>query len=78
MACCLLYNLIKICIPKNNVDEEESIEDEIENDDDDDDDEEEEEEEDEFITTITTFDHWTNFKNTMAQNIFNSWKVRDK
>ena len=58
-------------MPMNYVEEEEFIEDKVIEKDEDDDDNKEEEE-GEFITIITTFDHWSTFKNIMAQNMFNS------
>ena len=68
MACRLLHNLIRRFMPMNHVEEEEFVEDK-------DDDDEEEEEEEEFITTS---DHWTSSRNTMAQNMFNCWRARDR
>ncbi|GAB4829638.1 hypothetical protein Ancab_040643 [Ancistrocladus abbreviatus] len=70
MACCLLHNLVKKYMPESLVDDED--EDEID-----------EEDEDgthndafEFITTITSSDHWTTFRNTLAQEMFNNWRAR--
>ena len=51
----------------NHVEEEEFIEEEEDDDDN-----------DEFTTIIVTFNHLTTFRNIMAQNMFNSWKVRDR
>lgn len=30
----------------------------------------------EYITTITTSDQWTNYRNTLAQDLFNAWRAR--
>ena len=30
----------------------------------------------EYITTIATSDQWTNYRSTLAQNMFNSWRAR--
>ena len=29
----------------------------------------------EYITTIATSDQWTNYRSTLAQNMFNSWRA---
>ncbi|GAB4846805.1 hypothetical protein Ancab_039809 [Ancistrocladus abbreviatus] len=65
MACCLLHNLIRRYMPTDPLEEEEVI-----NEDDDDIDDVE------FITTIETSNYWTTFRNTIAQNMFNSWRYR--
>ena len=67
LACCLLHNLIRRFVP-NDDDDILMSEDEEE--------EEEEEEEIEFITTIEPLDNWTNYRNTLAQNLFNNWRAR--
>lgn len=29
----------------------------------------------EYITSITTSDHWKNFRNSLAQDMFNGWRA---
>lgn len=70
LACCLLHNLIRRLMP---TEDEEIMSDEEEEEEEE---EEDEEEEKEFITNIETSDHWTNFRNTLAQGMFNNWRAR--
>lgn len=39
-----------------------------------DDDDDSDEDDVEYITSIAVTDPWTNFRNTMAQNMFNDWR----
>ncbi|GAB4855592.1 hypothetical protein Ancab_039776 [Ancistrocladus abbreviatus] len=71
MACCLLHNLIRRYMPTDLLEEEEVM-----NEDDDDIDIDIDDDDDEFITTIETSNNWTTFRNTVAQNMFNSWRAR--
>ncbi|XP_020098382.1 uncharacterized protein LOC109717116 [Ananas comosus] len=71
MACALLHNLIRRYMHRDPIEEDYEVEEE----------EETYEEEDiengvEFITTVETSDEWTNFRNTLAQEMFNSWRAR--
>ncbi|XP_021746038.1 protein ALP1-like [Chenopodium quinoa] len=68
MACCLLHNLIRRFMPTDDIEEEELSED---SDDDSDD-------EPEYITSVATSDQWTNFRNTLAQDMFNGWRARGR
>ena len=72
MACCLLHNLIRRFMPTNNMEGEEFVD---EDDDYDDNEDNDDDEEVEFITTIATFNQWTTFRNTLAQNMFNGWRA---
>ncbi|XP_057517828.1 uncharacterized protein LOC130798745 [Amaranthus tricolor] len=67
MACCLLHNLIRKVMPTDDVKEENMSNDNSDNDSDD---------EVEYITTIATSDRWTNYRNTLAQDLFNAWRAR--
>ncbi|XP_057548011.1 protein ALP1-like [Amaranthus tricolor] len=67
MACCLLHNLIRKVMLTDDVEEENMSNDDSDNDSDD---------EVEYITTIVTSDRWTNYRNTLAQDLFNSWRAR--
>ncbi|XP_057249238.1 protein ALP1-like [Beta vulgaris subsp. vulgaris] len=70
MACCLLHNLIRRIMPTDDIaydSDEESEDDDVDDDLDD---------EMEFISTLETSDAWTNFRNTLAQDMFNSWRAR--
>ena len=49
-----------------------------ENDSDDNDGDDNEEDDVEYITSIAVTDPWTNFRNTMAQNMFNDWRARHR
>uniref|UniRef100_A0A803MRE4 Transposase n=1 Tax=Chenopodium quinoa TaxID=63459 RepID=A0A803MRE4_CHEQI len=53
-------------MPTDDIEEEELSED---SDDDSDD-------EPEYITSVATSDQWTNFRNTLAQDMFNGWRAR--
>ena len=53
--------------------EEDEIYEEEENDGDDDDSDKVE-----YITHVVTSDPWTNFRNTLAQTMFNNWRVRNR
>ncbi|XP_050230424.1 protein ALP1-like [Mercurialis annua] len=66
LACCLLHNLIRRYMPTDIevLYEEEDI-----------DDDDDSESEMECITTIQTSNHWSNFRNSHAQQIFNNWRV---
>ncbi|XP_021771781.1 protein ALP1-like [Chenopodium quinoa] len=68
MACCLLHNLIRRVMPIDDIEEEELSED---FDDDSDD-------EPEYITSVATSDQWTNFRNKLAQDMFNGWRARGR
>ncbi|KAG6483036.1 hypothetical protein ZIOFF_059676 [Zingiber officinale] len=66
LACCLLHNLIQkymIFDPQ----ELESLEE-------DDDMEDKHFEDDEYVTSITPTKEWTNFRNTLALEMFNHWR----
>ena len=71
LACCLLHNLIKKYMPPGSIYEDIS-----------DDDEELDVSEDdddlgvEYINSINVSDPWTNFRNGMAQTMFNNWRAR--
>lgn len=71
MACCLLHNLIMRYMSGVVEDEEELL-----NEDNDTDEDENEDDEVEFITAIGTSNHWTGFRNTLAQDMFNAWRSR--
>ncbi|XP_021753802.1 protein ALP1-like [Chenopodium quinoa] len=68
MACCLLHNLIRKFMPTDDIKEDELSES-------DDDSESDSDDEREFITSVATSDHWTNFRNTLAQDMFNDWRM---
>lgn len=65
MACCLLHNLIRKVMPTDD------IEDGVLSFDDDSDDDSDDEVE--YITSVTTS---TNFRNILAQDMFNGWRAR--
>ncbi|WCJ20880.1 hypothetical protein M5689_003083 [Euphorbia peplus] len=44
---------------------------------DDDESDEDLDEDEEYITSIDVSDPWTNFRNTLAQNMFNNWRARN-
>ncbi|CAO2831213.1 unnamed protein product [Amaranthus hypochondriacus] len=67
MACCLLHNLIRKVMPTDDVKEENMSDDDSDNDSDD---------EVEYITTISTSDRWTNYRNMLAKDLFNAWRAR--
>ena len=71
-ACCLLHNLIQRYMPTDYTTY-------VDSDDDDDNDDESDEEgiEDEvdYVTIIETSDAWTNYRNTLAQTLFNNWRA---
>uniref|UniRef100_A0A803KYT8 DDE Tnp4 domain-containing protein n=1 Tax=Chenopodium quinoa TaxID=63459 RepID=A0A803KYT8_CHEQI len=69
MACCLLHNLIRKFMPTDDIKEDELSES-------DDDSKSDSDDEREFITSVATSDHWTNFRNTLAQDMFNDWRAR--
>uniref|UniRef100_A0A803MUC8 DDE Tnp4 domain-containing protein n=1 Tax=Chenopodium quinoa TaxID=63459 RepID=A0A803MUC8_CHEQI len=69
MACCLLHNLIRKFMPTDDINEDELNES-------DDDSESDSDDEREFITSVATSDHWTNFRNKLAQDMFNDWRAR--
>ncbi|XP_021724095.1 protein ALP1-like [Chenopodium quinoa] len=71
MACCLLHNLIRKFMPTDDIKEDELSESDDESESDSDD-------EREFITSVATSDHWTNFRNTLAQDMFNNWRARGR
>ena len=74
-ACCLLHNFIRRRMtvdPLENEMSDEYEDLEVRNDEDDEDDEVE------YITTISPDDHWVNFRNTLAQNMFNEWRARTR
>lgn len=48
------------------------------NDGDDNDGDVNEEDDVEYITSIAVTDPWTNFRNTMAQHMFNDWRARQR
>lgn len=68
-ACVLLHNLIRRYMPTDYIVYEDP-EHEEEGDDGDNGDEVE------YITYIESSDVWTNFRNTLAQNLFNNWRAR--
>ena len=49
-----------------------------ENDSDDNDGDDNEEDDVEYITSIAVTDPWTNFRNTMAQYMFDDWRARHR
>lgn len=51
---------------------------ESDSDDDDDDGDASDEDDVEYITSIVVTDPWTNFQNTIAQNMFNDWRARHR
>lgn len=69
MACCLLHNLIRKVMPTDDIEEDDLC-------DSSDDSEDDSEDEREFITNVSSSDHWTNFRNTLAQDMFNGWRAR--
>ncbi|XP_021726567.1 protein ALP1-like isoform X1 [Chenopodium quinoa] len=71
MACCLLHNLIRKFMPTDDINEDELNES-------DDDSESDSDDEREFITSVATSDHWTNFRNKLAQDMFNDWRARGR
>ncbi|XP_056684310.1 protein ALP1-like [Spinacia oleracea] len=68
-ACVLLHNVIRKYMPTDYTTYFDS-ENEEESDDEDTD------EEMEYITVIATSDAWTNYRNTLAQTLFNNWRAR--
>ena len=67
-ACSLLHNLIRKYMSSDyTIYEDEDAEGGAEN---------EEEEDVEFISTVETSDAWTNYRNTLAQTMFNNWRGR--
>ena len=54
-------------MPTDDVEEENMSNDNSDNDSDD---------EVEYITTIATSDRWTNYRNMLAQDLFNAWRAR--
>lgn len=70
MACSLLHNLIRRFMPTDMVlDEVSEFEDES-------DEETDYEHEAEFITVIETCNCWSDFRNTLPQDMFNNWRGR--
>jgi hypothetical protein len=68
MACALLHNLIR---KEMSMDPQELEDSEME-----DNPEIGESSEVEYITTVASSDQWTNFRNELAQHMFNSWRAR--
>ncbi|XP_057533015.1 uncharacterized protein LOC130810908 [Amaranthus tricolor] len=54
-------------VPRDDVEEENMSNDDSDNDSDD---------EVEYVTTIATSDRWTNYRNTLTQDLFNAWRTR--
>ncbi|XP_057250682.1 protein ALP1-like [Beta vulgaris subsp. vulgaris] len=75
LACALLHNLVKKYMPPSFDDDE--LYEEIESDGDDSDGDEEQEEV-EYITSINVSDPWTNWRNSLAQSMFNDWRARHR
>ncbi|XP_021716148.1 protein ALP1-like [Chenopodium quinoa] len=72
LACCLLHNLIKRYMPPGSIFEDISDD---ENDDGDGGGDDDEDSEVEYISSIDTLIPWTNFRNSLAQTMFNSWQA---
>ncbi|XP_021771455.1 uncharacterized protein LOC110735574 [Chenopodium quinoa] len=75
LACALLHNLVKRYMLSEFDDDdlyEESSDSDRDNGDDSDDDDIE------YITSIDVTNPWTNFRNTMAQTMFNDWRARKR
>lgn len=73
LACALLHNLVKRYMPPGSFDDDDMFQ-EIDNDGDISDDEDEVE----YITSIDVSDPWTNFRNNLAQTLFNNWRARNR
>ncbi|WCJ19160.1 hypothetical protein M5689_001460 [Euphorbia peplus] len=71
LACVLLHNLVKRYMPPTSFDDDGMFEDVASDSHDND-----ESDEEEYITSIDVSDPWTNFRNTLAQNMFNNWRAR--
>ncbi|XP_021734166.1 uncharacterized protein LOC110700893 [Chenopodium quinoa] len=74
LACALLHNLVKRYMLAE-FDDDDLYE---ESDSDDDDGDASDEDDVDYITSIAVTDPWTNFRNTMAQNMFNEWRARHR
>ena len=72
-ACCLLHNLIRKYMPTDYTTYVDSDDEEDEEESDD----EDSEDEVEYITIIETSDTWTNYRNTLAQTLYNNWRARN-
>lgn len=70
LACALLHNLLRKYMPTDDKVFEDEDEEEVSDDDDDTDDEVE------YVTHIETSDAWTTFRSSLAQTLFNNWRVR--
>ncbi|XP_057550978.1 protein ALP1-like [Amaranthus tricolor] len=79
LACALLHNLVKRYMLAEFDDEDLFEENDSDDNDGDDNDGDVNEEDDvEYITSIAVTDPWTNFRNTMAQYMFNDWRARQR
>lgn len=72
LACALLHNLVKRYMLQEFDDDD--LYEEVDSEDD----ESDEDDEVEYITSIAVSDPWTNFRNQMAQNMFNAWRARNR
>ncbi|WOH15039.1 hypothetical protein DCAR_0934572 [Daucus carota subsp. sativus] len=70
LACALLHNLVKRYMSPRSFNDNKLYE-EVDSDDD----EGDEGDQAEYIHTIVVTDPWTNFRNQMAQNMFNEWRA---